>query len=72
MDWNKWRFYDQREYVYENSYSFNEFKEKSEYLFEWLSKKSEEYDFTPVLEFDALNKYIYEYNFVEELLIKYN
>jgi len=71
VDWSKWRFYDKSEYIYENDYSFNEFKEKSEYLFEWLTKKSEEYEFIPVLEFDALNKYIYEFDFVEELLKRY-
>lgn len=72
VDWSKWRFADKSEYVNESSYSFEEFKDKSEYLFKWLSKKSEEYNFTPVLEFDALNKYIYKTNFVEDLLRKYN
>lgn len=71
VDWSMWRFGDSSEYVYESSYTFESLKEKSEYLFKWLTEKSEEYDFVPVLEFDALNKYIYENNFLEELLSEY-
>lgn len=71
VDWSNWRFGDSSEYVYESNYSYEELKEKSEYLFRWLTEKSEEYDFTPVLEFDALNKYIYETAFLEELLNEY-
>lgn len=70
-DWSQWRFGDSSEYVYESEYSYEELKEKSEYLFKWLTNKSEEYNFTPVLEFDALNKYIYETTFLEELLDEY-
>ncbi|GFN33959.1 hypothetical protein PCURB6_42190 [Paenibacillus curdlanolyticus] len=43
------------------------FKETSEALFAWLSQKGREYDFTPILEFDALNKYIYNDDFLEHL-----
>ncbi|MCE5170834.1 sugar phosphate isomerase/epimerase [Paenibacillus profundus] len=71
VDWSLWRFTDETEYVYESKYSFAEFSEKSELLFAWLSDKSEEYRFTPVLEFDGLNKYIYETDFLECLLDRY-
>jgi hypothetical protein len=70
-DWEKWRFGDSREFVYESDYSYEELIVKSEYLFQWLSLKSVEYDFTPVLEFDALNRYVYETTFLENLLEKY-
>jgi hypothetical protein len=71
VDWSFWRFADSSEHVFESDFSFEEFKEKSEYLFEWLTKKAIQYDFIPVLEFDALNKYIYETNFLEGLLEKH-
>lgn len=72
VDWSTWRFADSKEYVYESNYSINEFIENSEYLFQWLSVKSDEYNFIPVLEFDALNRYIYQTGRLEELLNKYN
>lgn len=68
---NNWRFADKSEYTYETEYPINKFKKYSEHLFAWLSEKCIEYDFIPVLEFDALNKYVCEYNFVENLLEKY-
>ena len=71
VDWSPWRFSDSSEYVFESAYSFEELREKSEYLFEWLTDRAAKYDFVPVLELDALNKYIYETNFLEELLDKY-
>lgn len=71
FDMKNWRFADSSEYAYESEYPYHEFKKNSEYLFKWLSQKSLEYDFIPVLEFDALNKYVCENNFVEELLEKY-
>lgn len=71
FDMRNWRFADRSEYVYQSEYSYEEFKENSEYLFKWLSQKSVEYNFVPVLEFDALNKYVCEENFLEDLLEKY-
>lgn len=71
FDMKNWRFADISEYVYEDKYSFEEFKSSSEYLFKWLSEKSVEYKFIPILEFDALNKYITENDFLEQLLQKY-
>jgi hypothetical protein len=71
VDWSRWRFGDSSEYVYESCYAYEDLKEKSEYLFRWLTEKSEEYEFTPVLELDALNKYIYESTFLDELLQEY-
>lgn len=67
-----WRFYDRSEYCYEDEYSFDNFKNNVEKLFKWLLIKSREYNFTPVLELDALNKYITDSKFLEELLEKYN
>lgn len=68
---NNWRFADNSEYTYESDYPTNEFKKYSENLFSWLSEKSLEYNFIPVLEFDALNNYVCEDNFLENLLEKY-
>lgn len=71
FDMSNWRFADSSEYTYEAEYPYDEFKNNSEYLFKWLCTKSIEYDFIPVLEFDALNKYICENDFLECLLEKY-
>lgn len=71
FDMSKWRFADKSEYIYESDYPANQFKKYSENLFSWLSEKSREYNFIPVLEFDALNKYICEDGFLETLLEKY-
>lgn len=71
FDMSNWRFYSSSEFTYEMEYSLIEFKKNSELLFKWLSEKSIEYDFVPVLELDALNRYVLEYNFLEELLESY-
>ncbi|MFS1512712.1 sugar phosphate isomerase/epimerase [Chengkuizengella sp. SCS-71B] len=71
VDWSKWRFTNPSEFVYESNYSFEELKEYSEYLFEWLSQKSEQFNFTPVLEFDGINQYVYHNDFLVDLLEKY-
>ena len=71
FDMKNWRFSDKSEYTFESEYSFNEFRKNSECLFQWLSEKGFEYKFIPVLEFDALNKYICEDNFFENMLEKY-
>jgi hypothetical protein len=71
-DWTSWRFDDSLEYVYEKEYSFEDFNRYSDELFEWLARKGMEYGFMPVLEFDALNKYVYEQNDLQELLEQYS
>ncbi len=71
VDWRNWRFYDRSEYVYESAYSSSDFKEKSDALLAWLSDKALQYRFTPVLEFDGLNRYVYEDDFLLRLLKKY-
>jgi hypothetical protein len=71
VDWSNWRFADKSDYVFENEYSYEELSNKSEYLFQWLSSKSNEYNFVPVLELDGLNKYIYGTDLLEKLLDKY-
>lgn len=68
---DNWRFADESEYIYERDYPMDKFKKYSENLFSWLSEKSLEYNFTPVLEFDGLNKYVCEGDFLESLLGKY-
>lgn len=68
VNWDRWKFADPAEYVYENQYSLEDFTEASSTLFPWLSKKSEQYGFTPILEFDAVNRYIYETDALEALL----
>jgi sugar phosphate isomerase/epimerase len=70
-NWKNWRFADSSEYIYEPEYSYDEFVTRSEYLFEWLSEKSFEYSFVPVLELDAICKFIYNTNILEELLDRF-
>lgn len=71
IDWRNWRLAG-NEYVFESEYPYNEFAERSEYLFKWLSEISFEYDFVPVLELDALSKYIYKTSILEELLDRFD
>ena len=71
VDWSRWHFSDPQEYVYECNYSKTELIEKSEALFEWLSRNGAEYHFTPVLELDALHSYIYNGDFFSQLLDQY-
>lgn len=66
-----WRFPVKSEYIYEDEYSIEELKNNTKELFNWLYEKEIQYNFTPVLEFDALNKYICDDDFLEELLIKF-
>ncbi len=66
-----WRFEDKIEYMFESEYPQDLFIKNTEELFEWISKKGKEYGFIPVLEFDGLNKYITESDFLEKLLDKY-
>jgi sugar phosphate isomerase/epimerase len=71
VDWSSWRFYDNTEFYYESEITFQEFEEKSKVFFKVLSEQGKKYNFRPVLELDALNKYVYETNILEELLDKY-
>lgn len=71
FDLTNWRFDDRSEYIFESQYPEDLFVKNTEELFEWLSKKGKEYNFTPVLEFDGLNKYVIESDFLEKLLEKY-
>ncbi|MEK3878456.1 TIM barrel protein [Paenibacillus sp. FSL M7-0420] len=71
VDWSTWRFADRREYIHEVDLSLNELIQHSKYLFEWLSRKGREYRFQPILEFDGLNSYVYQHDFLEQLLLAY-
>lgn len=71
VDWKHWRFGDRREYIYESEISLEELIQRSGQLFGWLSEKGREYHFQPILEFDALNSYVYKHNFLEQLLGKH-
>lgn len=71
VDWQQWRFADRREYEYESAYALEEFKQHTEFLLKWLTEKGRAYSFTPVLEFEGLNRYVYEDDFLEQLLDKY-
>jgi sugar phosphate isomerase/epimerase len=71
VNWDKWRFAAREEYAFESEYDYSELVVKSEQLFAWLHNKANEYSFTPVLEFDALNRYVYEEDFLESLLCRY-
>lgn len=71
VDWSSWRFEDSTEYYYESEMSYNYFKERSSNFFRLLSEQGKKYNFTPVLELDGLNKYIYETDLLENLLNEY-
>ncbi|WP_273326463.1 sugar phosphate isomerase/epimerase [Vallitalea guaymasensis] len=71
VDWSNWRFADESEYVYDSEYTYDEFVCQTQELFKYLSTKAKELDFIPVLEFDALNKYVVENNILTELLDRY-
>lgn len=72
VDWSSWRFYDVTEYYYESEISYKYFEEKSINFFKILSEQSRKYHFTPVLELDGLNRYVYETNLLEDLLDEYS
>lgn len=71
VDWTNWRFEDDTEYYFQSEYTFEEFKVKSEELFKWLDSTFAKNSIIPVLELDALNKYIYGSNLLETLLERY-
>ncbi|WP_150275743.1 TIM barrel protein [Paenibacillus tepidiphilus] len=71
VNWHGWRFADRREFMYESEISGEQLEELTEELFVWLANQSARYRFTPVLEFDALNRYVYEQDFLEQLLVRY-
>lgn len=71
VDWSLWRFADPSEFVRESDYPLEDLEELTEALFRWLSAQGEAYGFTPILEFDGLNRYVYEHDFLERLLGKY-
>ncbi|KIL39459.1 hypothetical protein SD70_20040 [Gordoniibacillus kamchatkensis] len=72
VDWSLWRFADPSEHVPESGYPLELLQELTEELFAWLSAKGEAHRFTPILEFDALNRYVYGHDFLERLLQKYS
>lgn len=71
VDWSSWRFYDKTEYYYESEISYEFFEERSRNFFKILCEQGKKYNFTPVLELDGLNKFIYETKLLEELLEKF-
>ena len=71
VDWTNWRFEDNTEFCFEKDYTFEYLKEESEKLFEYLNNVSLTYGLKIILELDAINRYIYDSNFLEELLEKY-
>lgn len=72
VDWSSWRFSDSTEYYHESEISYEFFQEKSRNFFKILSEQGKKYNFTPVLELDGLNKYIYGTRLLEELLEEYS
>jgi len=71
VNWDSWHFADATEWIYESQYPLSELVDKTEELFRWLTEQSQRYHFTPVLEFDALNQYVYGTDFLETLLRQY-
>lgn len=72
VDWTNWKFADKTEYNYESEYSYDEFRKKSRYFFQWLSNKSKELNILAILELDAINKYIYDTNLLIDLLEEFD
>jgi sugar phosphate isomerase/epimerase len=68
VDWSSWRFYDDTEYYFESELSYKYFEDRSINFFRILSQLGKKYNFTPVLELDGLNRYIYETDLLERLL----
>ncbi|QOR34731.1 sugar phosphate isomerase/epimerase [Clostridium sp. 'deep sea'] len=71
VDWSSWRFADTSEFYNETDYPYEMFMQKSEEFFIWLTKQAKAYGFTPVLEFDLVNKYIYDNKKFYELITSY-
>ncbi|GKX30104.1 hypothetical protein SH1V18_25840 [Vallitalea longa] len=71
INWSNWRFADETEYAYDDKYTYDDFAKHSEQFFQYISKKAAEFDFIPVLEFDALNKYVCDNDALISLLKKY-
>lgn len=71
VDWSSWRFADASEFRYDSTCSFDEFSEQSEVFFEWLSGKGFEFGFVPVIELDAVNRYIHGTDFLERMLARF-
>jgi sugar phosphate isomerase/epimerase len=72
VDWSSWRFYEDTEHYYESEISYKFFEERSRNFFKILSEQGKKYNFTPVLELDGLNRYVYESNLLEGLLDEYS
>lgn len=72
VDWSSWRFYDETEYYYESEIDYEFFEEKTKVFFRFLCEQGKRYNFTPVLELDGLNKFIYETKLLEESLEEYS
>ena len=71
VDWSAWRFADETEFSYESTYRCDMFEHESKCFFKWISDIGSELGFTPVLELDAVNQYIYRSCFLEGLLEEY-
>lgn len=71
VDWSSWRFYDKTEYYYQSEIAYEFFEEKTKAFFRFLCEQGKRYGFTPVLELDGLNKFIYGTKLLEELLDEY-
>lgn len=71
VDWTNWRFADRTEYYFESDFPFKNLLEKSEKLFSWLDEMGNKNEFIPVLELDAISRYIYDSDILETLLNKY-
>lgn len=71
VNWQGWRFGDASEFIYESGITLEELIMRSEQLFEWLDEVSRQYSFMPILEFDALNQYVYGNDFFEQLLFRF-
>ncbi|WP_274361430.1 sugar phosphate isomerase/epimerase family protein [Paenibacillus thermotolerans] len=72
VNWEQWRFADRSEYMFESEITEEQFVSGTERLFQWLTAAAERHDFIPVLEFDALNRYVYEGTAIEDLLAAYD
>ncbi|WP_195573032.1 sugar phosphate isomerase/epimerase [Paenibacillus sp. 1001270B_150601_E10] len=71
VDWGQWHFHHESEYRFTDETSEKHWLETTEALFSWLTQTSKQYGFMPILEFDAVTRWIYQSDRLERLLDQY-
>jgi len=73
VDWEgrQWRFYHSSEYFYESECDLNTFISRSKDYFDFISQKGKANGFRPIIELDAIPRYLHETNLLNDLLKDY-